>query len=281
MSQLLDLIRSRTSVRSYDGRRLSAEEESRLLEYARAVKNPWGIPVTFHLLDAKEHGLKSPVLTGETLYLAGVVKKVPHGEVAFGYSFEKLVLFAQELGIGTVWIGGTMNRDAFEAAVGLRKDERMICVTPVGYPAKKRSLRESMMRKAVKADSRKPWEELFFCGDSQTPLTEAGLRDLTGNDPRSAAVSEALEMVRLAPSAVNKQPWRVVVRDAAYYFYEKKDRGYVSEATGDLQKTDLGIAICHFTAGLEEKEIPYEVSAADPGIAAENDLEYIATVKAE
>lgn len=28
-----------------------------------------------------------------------------------GYSFEKLVLFAWSLGIGTVWIGGTMKRE--------------------------------------------------------------------------------------------------------------------------------------------------------------------------
>jgi len=277
MSALFDLIRARTSIRSYDGQKLTEEDREKLLGYARSIENPWGIPVTFVLLDAKEHGLKSPVLTGETLYIAAKVKKVPHGEEAFGFSFEKLVLCAQAAGIGTVWIGGTMNRAVFESATGLEADERMICVTPVGYPAKKRSIRETMMRKAVKADSRKPWEELFFRGDFQTPLTEAGLRDAAG--PESAAAADALEMVRLAPSAVNKQPWRVVALDGAYHFYEKKDRGYVSEATGDLQKCDVGIAVCHFVSALEERGISFEFAIRDPEIPAPEDTEYIATVK--
>lgn len=74
-----------------------------------------------------------------------------HMEEAFGYSFEMLVLYAWSIGIGTVWIGGTMERSAFEEAMGLAQNERMPCMSPLGYTAKKMSLRENMMRKAVKA----------------------------------------------------------------------------------------------------------------------------------
>ncbi len=38
-------------------------------------------------------------------------------------------------------------------------------------------------------------------------------------------MAEILEMVRWAPSAVNKQPWRIVYKDGTYHFYEKKDAG--------------------------------------------------------
>lgn len=35
------------------------------------------------------------------------------------------MLYAQSLGLGTVWLGGTMNRDAFERAMNLGEDEMM------------------------------------------------------------------------------------------------------------------------------------------------------------
>lgn len=47
------------------------------------------------------------------------------------------MLYAQSLGIGTVWIGGTMDRAAFEATMELGENEVMPCVSPLGYPAKK------------------------------------------------------------------------------------------------------------------------------------------------
>lgn len=80
-------------------------------------------------------------------------------------------------------------------------------------------------------------------------------------------------MVRLAPSAVNRQPWRVVRIGSAYVFYLKHAKGYVSEATGDLQKVDMGIALCHFMCGMEGN-----LFLEDPGLRVEKDTEYIATV---
>jgi hypothetical protein len=65
------------------------------------------------------------------------------------------------MGIGTVWIGGTMKRDHFEKEAGLTEGRRMPCITPLGYPAAKRSIKETLMRKGVKADERKPLGELF------------------------------------------------------------------------------------------------------------------------
>lgn len=81
-------------------------------------------------------------------------------------------MYAQSLGLGTVWIGGTMNRAAFEKAMELSDDEMMPCASPLGYTAKKMAIRESIMRKAVKADKRLAFEELFFDSAFDTPLTE-------------------------------------------------------------------------------------------------------------
>ncbi len=258
-----DTMLTRKSVRTFDGRPLEEATAQKLKTFAAGAENPFDIPVTFVFLDAKEKGLSSPVLTGEPLYVAGKVPKVPYGDVACGFSMEALLLYAWSLGVGSVWIGGTMKRELFAAAAELGEGERMPCVSPLGYPAAKRSLREAIMRRGVDADSRLPREKLFFQENFDTPLS---------------AADDLLELVRWAPSAVNKQPWRVILRNGTYHFYLKHDRGYVSDAVGDMQKIDLGIALCHFVLGAREKGLSPAVDVSDPAIAAPDGVEYIASV---
>ena len=269
MSELLKTIKGRKSVRTFDGRPLSAEDREHLEQYMQTIGNPFDIPVRFVLLDAKEHGLSSPVLSGETLYVAGITDKVPYADVAYGYSFEKLVLYAWSLGIGTTWIGGTMKRELFERAAGLSEGELMPCVSPLGYPANKRSLRENIMRRGVGADSRMPAEKIFFDGSWDKGLSPE----------KQEKMADLIEMVRWAPSAVNKQPWRIIVTEDCCHFYEKRDKGYIGDKTGDLQKIDVGIALYHFAAGLEEKGFTPVVSVSDPGMTVPEGTEYIATVR--
>ena len=259
-------ILTRRSVRTYDARPLTADDREKLEAFAAGIRNPFGIPVSFVFLDADNNGLSSPVLAGETLFVAGKVGKVPYGDVAFGYSMEELLLYAWSLKIGSVWIGGTMKRDLFERAAGLEAGERMPCISPLGYPAAKRSLRETVMRRGCGADSRLPGEKLFFEESFGAPLSRKEDDDV-------------LELVRWAPSAVNKQPWRAVYRDGRYHFFLKHDRGYVSEAVGDMQKIDLGIALCHFVLGARLKGMDAEVTVADPEIPAPPDTEYIASAE--
>ena len=267
MEHIMELARARRSVRTFDGSDLNAEEKEKLLAFAAAIENPWGPAVEFRLLDAAEHKLSSPVITGERCYVGAKVKAGPHLEEAFGYAFECFVLFAQSLGLGTTWIGGTMDRAVFARAMALRDDERMPCVSPIGRPAAKMSLRETVMRRGVKADWREDFSALCFDGSFDKPLREDDAGEFA--DPLRAAI--------LAPSAVNRQPWRMVRAGDSLHFYLKHARGYVSAATGDLQKVDLGIAICHFALCAWEQGLKLRFSLADPGIRAPAGTEYIAS----
>ena len=125
------------------------------------------------------------------------------------------------------------------------------------------------MRKGVGADTRLPADRLFFDGAWDVALTAE----------RQVPISDLIEMVRWAPSAVNKQPWRIVVSGRDFHFYEKRDKGYVGEKTGDLQKIDVGIALCHFTMGLEEQGRKAEMIVSDPGLAVPDGVAYIASVR--
>lgn len=96
-----EIIRTRKSVRTFDGKPLSAEDKTKILNCVETIANPYNIPVKFVWLDKDKHGLSSPVIVGEAAYIAAKVPKVSHAEEAFGYSFEEMVLYAWSLGIGT------------------------------------------------------------------------------------------------------------------------------------------------------------------------------------
>ena len=261
---ILDLIRSRRSVRSFAQKEIPEDVLQKLMAFADTITNPYGVPVWFKLLNAKEHGLSCPVISGGEWYVGGAVEDVLHSSEAFGYSFETLVLYAESLGLGTTWIGGTMNRGSFERAMELLEGERMPCVTPLGYTAEKMSLRETVMRKGCKADTRNAFEELFFDGGFHKPLTRenAGKLELP------------LEAVRLAPSAVNRQPWRVVVTEDAVHFYVKKTKGIPVPA---MQRIDMGIAMCHFALCAEELGLNMEFAVLESDMPTSGDTEYIAS----
>ncbi len=254
----IDIVRSRRSVRTFDGKPLAENELNELLSFCRSIENPYGVPLEWLIFDAEKTGLSSPVIVGEKAYITAKVPRAAHAEEALGYAFERMVLHAAEQGLGTTWIAGTMDRKAFEKAAGLQEGEMMPVVSPLGRPAAKMSLREIMMRKGISADSRFPFEKLFFDGSADRPMAKEAAGDLAG----------VLEAVRWAPSACNYQPWRLVIADGAVHFYLKRNKGFGEGRLFDTQKIDIGIAMCHFALAMEEACRPVSVSLDDPGIAA-------------
>ena len=94
-------------------------------------------------------------------------------------------------------------------------------------------------------------------------------------------IAPALEMVRLAPSAVNRQPWRLVVQGDRVHFYEKPYKGMVSDAVGDMQRIDIGIAINHFMLALAQSGMQADILDEEPAIEKPAGLQYVITIKIE
>lgn len=264
-------IKARYSVRTYEERPLSEEDKEKLLAYADALSNPFGIHVSFRLLE------KDGALNAKKLGTYGVIKgtkifigaTVPAGEFALealGYDFQKLILYATYLGFGTCWLAGTFNRSGFAAAMGVKENELFPAVSAIGYPAAKKSLTESLFRKTLKSNQRKQWNTLFFKNDFITPLTETD----------AGAYALPLEMLRLAPSATNKQPWRVVQSNQVYHFYEENAPGYSDVAPVDIQRVDIGIGVCHFhLTALENSLTGKFEKLPNPDIAIPKNTRYI------
>ena len=271
MNSTINTIKNRVSVRTYQREELSKEVLEQIQNYIEHIENPFGVPITFKILNAKEHNLSSPVILGADTYVGAKYKKGENAEVAFGYAFEDFVLYASSLGLGTVWLAATIGRKGFEEAMAVKEGEVMPVVSPIGYGAKERSIRENLMRKGMKSDERQPFPKLFFRNDFQHSLQES----------EAGQWLTPLKMVQLAPSATNKQPWRLVVEENKVHFYEEKTKGYANESTGDIQKVDLGIALYHFEVGAKEQGLKGSILQKNPGISTAENVEYIATYQLE
>ena len=246
---LIDTIKNRRSMRTFSDGELNKEDLDKVKAFLEKADNPYGIQIDWHFLSVKEDRLSIPIINGADTYIAGSLKKGKHALEAFGFSFEKIILYCTSIGIGTTCIAGTMDRKGFERAVSLKEGEIMPCVSPLGYPAKM-SLKETLMRKAIRADQRLSFEELFFQNAEKVPY-----------ERKDETMNELLEMVRLSPSAVNKQPWRLIVQDDKVLFYKAGEKK--RDDVFDIQKVDLGMAMCHFALGLEEKGIAYDLVFED------------------
>ena len=263
----VNTIKVRKSVRTFSDRPIPDDAMARLEDFARHDTNPFGVPITFKFLDRKRDGVSSPVIVGANTYVAAKYHRQEDAELGFGYSFEKFVLLATSMGLGTVWLAATIDRKAFERALGVGADEVMPAVSPIGYAAEKRSVRESLMRRNMRSDERAPFESLFFRGGFDHPLGEG----------EAGSLLRPLQMVRWSPSATNKQPWRLVVDGSKVHFYEHRTRGYARESTGDIQKVDMGIAACHFQIAAQEAGLQGEFLKDDPGLRTPEDTDYVTT----
>lgn len=266
-----EAVEKRYSCRTYDNKPLSAELKNKLLSYAKALQNPYGPKIRVQLIE-KESAANAQklgtygVINGASTYLGVTVVDAPMALEAIGYDFERLVLYATSMGLGTCWLGGTFNRSAFTEAMEIREGELFPILSPIGFPATRKSLAEKIMRSAVKAGSRQPWKKLFYKDDFNTPLSQE----------KSGEYSFTLEMLRLAPSAVNGQPWRVVLEEDKVHFYKKHSA--TSELSGlDMQRIDMGIAMCHFDMAAKEQGMHGSFVMEEPDIKAPSDLHYTAS----
>ena len=87
MSNFLELVKTRRSVRTFNGEVPDAAVIDELKAFADALENPYGIKVRFEFLERAEHDLSSPVLTGEKLYVSAMVEKGQYNNITFIYSY--------------------------------------------------------------------------------------------------------------------------------------------------------------------------------------------------
>lgn len=274
---VIETIRSRKSCRTFAEKTVEPEVLAELGRFlSEDIRAPFGSTLRFDIVSLSDVERRElvrmttyGVIRGAGHFMAGAVEKHPMAMEDFGYGLEQAVLKATSLGLGTCILGGTFRRSGFADRLTLGDHELLPAVTPLGYPRHSRSLVDRMFRAVASSDRRKPRNELFFDGDAGTVL----------DDGRAGRFFMPLECVRLAPSASNKQPWRVIrgTGGETFHFYLKRTPGY-EKIVKDirLQNIDMGIAMCHFDLAAAQLGYPGDWTAADPGIGS-GGMEYVAS----
>lgn len=149
-----------------------------------------------------------------------------------GYYGECLILAATELGLGTCWVSGTFNSDVVGKKIKLRENEKIHAITPIGYPEENYESSEKFLRMIARSNRRKSLADI--CPDM-------GSKDLP------EWFVSGLEAARLAPSAINKQPW--------IFSYEDNTAKITAVNKSDMARLDCGIAMLHFELGTLHKGV--------------------------
>lgn len=258
-----EVIRARSSVRTYKNQQPDPVLIEELNSYMVNLRGPFGVKARLKLIDSRaalsDSGIKLGtygIIRGASSFVAGAVGKAEKSLEELGYMMESLILYATSLGLGTCWLGGTFKKGEFAKAMELKNDEILPAITPVGYPKESRSPIDSLMRFVAGSKYRKEWKELFFDGGFEKVL----------NAEAAGSYSVPLEMVRLGPSASNKQPWRIVKDNAGYRFYLQHTKGYSSALGFDMQRLDIGIAMCHFELTAKELNLDGSWLVEAPGL---------------
>lgn len=260
-TRVTETIKKRYSCRTYSQTPIGKDQEASLTEFlSENGTGPFGASSRFKLITGapeEQNHLKDlgtyGVIKNAAGFIIGAVKDGPNNLEDFGYVMEKNILFATSIGLGTCWLGGTFTKSTFADKIALRPDESIPAVAATGHIASRKSLLEKTMRWGAGADSRKPRQTLFFDGAFGRPLSP----EVSGE------WDTPLEMVRLGPSASNQQPWRIVrhTDQNTFHFYLQRTKRYQTRnqvlfGMADLQRVDMGIAMCHF-----------EMTAAGLGLA--------------
>jgi hypothetical protein len=272
---IIETIKVRKSCRTYSNRAIEPEKLAELGQFLASNKEtPFGSKVRFLLLDFNElevSELKNlttyGVIKGARQFIVGTVIKQSKAMEDYGYCMEKNILKATSMGLRTCLLGGTFKRSGFAGKINLGESELLPVISPFGYSSDKRSVVDRMFRFVAASDKRKPWHELFYLHDIDTFLDKEN----------SGSFDTPLECVRMAPSASNKQPWRIIKGKGqdAFHFYLKRTPGYENIVKDiNLQNIDMGIAMCHFDLSARELGFTGDWNVNNPQIKSD-DMEYI------
>lgn len=207
-----EAIKARHSVRQYQDTRIEESVREQLNALAGICNKESGLhiqivyddPECFQTLTA-HYGKFSNVKN----YIAIVGdKSIENLEELGGYYGEKIVLYAQQLGLNTCWVGGTYSKGKCKADKD--KGEKLVCVIALGYGK----------NEGVKHKS-KPINQLCNIAEPDMPVW----------------FKNGMVAARLAPTAINQQKFYVTL---------DQDEVTITAKKGVLSNVDLGIVKYHF-----------------------------------
>lgn len=218
MKELLSSVYKRKSMRSYSDEKLTAEELAKVKDYLQQLKPLCeDIKVEYEIVPCKDTNCKF-----NAEYCLLVYSEEKNLWLAnIGYMLEQWDLYLTSLNIGVCWYGmGKVEED------------------------KRNGLSYGIMLSFGKNNE----------SDFRTDMSEFKRKDVK-DFWKDISDSKLGEIVRLAPSAVNSQPWKVEQNGNELKIYRAK--GNTPVLSGILfkhwNKVDIGIFLCFLDVALESE----------------------------
>ena len=270
---IIQIIKKRKSCRTFSHLALKPADKKNLESFIN--ENNKGLEnevLNFQIIEKhdvdKQMKLDYGIIKGHNAYILGTSKTSLALRVNYGYLMEKVVLKATEMNMSTCWIGVFDSKYFNEVSIEDGFDIPSIVI--VGYSYDKPTYQDKFLRFSINASKRNSWDKLFFDYILKMPLNPEDVKKY----------SDSLEMVRLAPSSGNTQPWRVYFNDTTneFHFFKKIiSKKYELRGVHDI---DMGIAMSHFELtslqnGLTGSWLKYK----QENVNSIDDLQYIMTWK--
>ena len=143
-----------------------------------------------------------------------------------GYIGERLILKARDLEIDSCWI--TFNdSDAIKEKLDISSDKEVTAIIALGYENNKNTKNKS-------GSERLDVEKIVYMDEWGTNTSVAELEE--------RGLLDAFSYARMAPSTLNRQPWRFIIDGENIILAVKKD-----DFTSDYERSiDAGIAMLYF-----------------------------------
>ena len=272
---IIETIKRRKSCRTFNHVSLILTDrqdlESFIIENNKGIDNE---VVNFRIVEKndaeKQMKLNYGMIKGHSTYILGTSKSTSASRVNYGYLLEKTVLKATEMNLATCWVG--YFDYAYFNEVHIEDGFDIPSIIIVGYSDNRQTYQDKFIRLSISASKRQSWDKLFFNYKLKSPLTPEHVKKYC----------DSLEMIRLAPSSGNTQPWRVLFEETENEFhFFKKVISQRYELRG-LHDIDMGIAMSHFELttlqnGLSGRWLKH----AKENVNSFDDLQYIMTWKCE
>ncbi len=205
---LNEVIYKRKSVRSYTDEKVSEEDLQKIKAFLENVKplNP-DIKVVAEIIGREDMKSVLPLGWLPQQHIAIYSEDVDEAFENVGFMFQQVDLYLQSIGIGACWLGlGRMN----DAKAAKKDGMRFMIMLSFGYP------KGDGLRSSTDEFKRRSLSEISDMED------------------------EMLEPARLAPSAVNSQPWYFVHEGDCIHAYRAENK-----MLRDMNKIDMGICLAH------------------------------------
>jgi len=166
-------------------------------------------------------------IKGATAFIAFIGNiDCPFVQEQVGYTGEGIILEAEALGLATCWVGGFFRPKVVKSLINIGEGERVLSITPIGYASELLSFEEKLMTGFGLTRRRRLLSHLV------TGLNKSEWPEW---------MKSALKSARLAPSAVNRQPWRFYIEpDSITVSVNSLKRQY-----GLSKRLCCGIAMLH------------------------------------